>query len=58
VFELYEPVAQEAGVVLKLETDGPVMVYANRELISQALANLIDNAVKYADESAKHPRRW
>jgi signal transduction histidine kinase len=55
VFELYEPVAQEAGVVLKLETDGPVMVHANRELISQALANLIDNAVKYADESAKRP---
>jgi signal transduction histidine kinase len=55
VFELYEPVAQEAGVLLKLETDGPVMVHANRELISQALANLIDNAVKYTDEAAERP---
>lgn len=55
VFELYEPVAQEAGVLLKLEAEGPAMVHANRELISQAMANLIDNAIKYADESSERP---
>jgi signal transduction histidine kinase len=55
VFELYEPLADEAGVSLKLQTGGPVMVRANRELISQALANLVDNAVKYADEGAAEP---
>ena len=48
--ELYEPVAEEAGVDLQLEDAGPIMVRANRELISQALANLVDNAIKYADE--------
>jgi signal transduction histidine kinase len=56
VFELYEPLAEEAGVSLKLEAGTPVMMHANRELISQALANLVDNAVKYADEGAARPQ--
>ena len=55
VFELYEPLAEEAGVALVLKTCGPTLVRANRELISQALANLVDNAVKYADENAGKP---
>ena len=55
VFELYEPLAEEAGVALRLDAPGPVDMKANRELISQALANLIDNAIKYADEGAEHP---
>jgi signal transduction histidine kinase len=55
VYELYEPLAEQAGVALKLRSDGPLMVRANSELISQALANLVDNAVKYADESSEHP---
>ncbi len=56
VYELYEPLAEEAGVALRLDSDGPVMVRANRELISQALANLVDNAVKYASEGAARPQ--
>ncbi len=55
VFDLYEPLAEEAGVALKLAAGGPVMVRANRELIGQALANLVDNALKYADEGAGEP---
>ena len=55
VFELYEPLAEEAGVALRLDAKAPVMMRANRELISQALANLVDNAVKYADEGSDHP---
>jgi signal transduction histidine kinase len=48
VAELYEPLAEEKGLELKLEADGPAPVKGNRELISQAVANLIDNAIKYA----------
>jgi signal transduction histidine kinase len=55
VFELYEPLAEEAGVSLQLRTAGAVTVRANRELISQALANLVDNAIKYADEGVAKP---
>jgi signal transduction histidine kinase len=57
IYELYEPVAEEAGVSLKLENCGAIMVHANRELVSQALANLVDNAIKYSDEAVcGHPK--
>jgi signal transduction histidine kinase len=55
VFELYEPLAEEAGVKLRVDAKEPAMVTGSRELISQALANLVDNAVKYANESAPEP---
>jgi signal transduction histidine kinase len=47
VAELYEPVAEERGLVLKAEGDAPIMVRADRQLLGQAIANLIDNAIKY-----------
>jgi signal transduction histidine kinase len=47
--ELYEPLAEAKGLTLKVETDAPALVNGNRELISQALANLVDNAIKYAE---------
>ena len=55
VLELYEPVAEEAHVRLRLKGSGPVMVHAHRELVSQALANLVDNAIKYAGEGNADP---
>jgi len=48
VGELYEPLAEEKGLTLKVEAPEAVMVRGNRELVSQALANLVDNAIKYA----------
>jgi signal transduction histidine kinase len=48
VAELYEPVAEEKGLHLVVDAPGPVLVHGHRELISQALANLVDNAIKYA----------
>lgn len=47
VGELYEPLAEERGLALKVETEAPAPLYGNRELISQALANLVDNGIKY-----------
>ena len=46
--ELYEPVAEEAGLALTADIEPDVEVQGNRELIGQALFNLIDNALKYA----------
>ena len=48
VGELYEPLAEEKGIALKVDADVPAKVNGNRELVSQALANLVDNAIKYA----------
>ncbi len=47
VGELYEPVADEAGQQIILTAGGTVNLRANKQLIGQALANLIDNAIKY-----------
>ena len=47
--DLYEPLAEEKGIALKVEADTPAPVKGNRELVSQALANLVDNAIKYAE---------
>ncbi len=49
VAELYAPVAEEAGLTLACEAEDGLEVHANRQLIGQAVANLIDNAVKYAN---------
>ncbi|WOH84287.1 ATP-binding protein [Bradyrhizobium sp. BEA-2-5] len=46
IHELYEPLAEDDGMTLKVKAD-PTPVHANRELISQALANLVENAIKY-----------
>jgi signal transduction histidine kinase len=48
IAELYEPLAEEKGLALKVEAQGPITVRGNRELVSQALSNLVDNAIKYA----------
>jgi signal transduction histidine kinase len=45
--ELYEPIAEEKGLRLVCRADQPVPVQGNRHLLSQAAANLIDNAIKY-----------
>jgi signal transduction histidine kinase len=46
--ELYEPLADDRGLILKVEAPEAAPVRGNRELVSQALANLVDNAIKYA----------
>ena len=53
VGDLYEPVADEKGIALKIDAPAAAPVRGNRELVSQALANLIDNAIKYAGPSGK-----
>jgi signal transduction histidine kinase len=46
IHELYEPLAEDDGMSLHLKTV-PTPLHANRELIGQALANLVENAIKY-----------
>ncbi|MGB3416827.1 MAG: ATP-binding protein [Mesorhizobium sp.] len=48
VVELYEPVAEEAGVTVETAVEGSFTVRGNRELIGQALSNIVDNAIKYS----------
>lgn len=48
IFELYEPVVEEEGLTLEKGSLVPAVISGNKQLISQVLSNLIDNAIKYA----------
>jgi signal transduction histidine kinase len=54
IHELYEPLAEDKGLRLSVVAES-VAVHGNRELISQALANLVENAIKYGQTEASRP---
>ena len=56
VVELYEPVAEELGVLIEASGQGDATITANRELVAQALSNIVDNAIKYSAGSGEAPR--
>ncbi len=54
IHELYEPLAEDGGMTLNVKTESAPL-HGNRELISQALANLVENAIKYGKPVAAVP---
>ncbi len=50
VADLYEPLLDEAGTVLIADLSAAAPLSLHRELLSQAIANLIDNAVRHAGD--------
>jgi signal transduction histidine kinase len=55
VAELYQPIAEEEGGTLNVTLARGLNVLVDRQLLSQALSNLVDNALKYGvtDEEPK-----
>src|SRR5690606_2358038 len=47
LLEVYQPIAEEAGLALDGDIGQGVVIRGHRQLLGQALANLLDNAVKY-----------
>ena len=47
VAELYEPLCEDKGLEFSSELTSGLKLRGNREFIAQALANVLDNAVKY-----------
>jgi signal transduction histidine kinase len=45
--ELYEPLIEDAGGQLENTVTGPLVAAGSRELVGQAVTNLLDNAIKY-----------
>ncbi len=48
ICEIYQPVAEEIGMSIELGTEGEIAYCGNRQMIGRAVANLADNALKYA----------
>jgi signal transduction histidine kinase len=46
--ELYGPMAEERGFTLEIAARHLVTMPANRQLLSQGIGNLLENALKYA----------
>lgn len=55
VTDLYEPLAEQKGLILTIDAPEPLLIRGSRELVSQAVANLVDNAIKYtrSDQATK-----
>lgn len=53
VAELYEPVAAERDHRLELTVGGPLWILGDRDLLFQALTNLVDNAIKYSPPGSR-----
>ncbi len=48
---IYGVVAEERGIALKVEAPEAVPAYGDKAMIQQAIANLVDNAVKFSPEN-------
>jgi signal transduction histidine kinase len=53
VGDLYEPIAEDKGVTLRVEDADAVTVHGDRDLLFEAVANLVDNAVKFTPEGGR-----
>jgi signal transduction histidine kinase len=52
--EMYEPVAEEAGATIGYNPPArPAPLYGHRQLLAQALSNLIENAVRYGSSGGE-----
>lgn len=47
IAELYEPLCEDKQIDFRAELAGDLTVRGNREIVAQAVANILDNAVKY-----------
>jgi signal transduction histidine kinase len=50
VGELYDPIAEDKRVGLRVEAVDDATVHGDRDLLFEAVANLVDNAVKFTPE--------
>ena len=53
VGDLYDPVAEDRGVTLRVEAFDEATVHGDRDLLFEAVTNLVDNAVKFTPEGGR-----
>ena len=53
VGDLYDPIAENKGIILRVEAPDEATVRGDRDLLFEAVANLVDNAVKFTPEGGR-----
>ena len=53
VIELYEPLAEDANIALTLELSEDVKIRGDKDLLFQAISNLMDNAIKFSPANSE-----
>ncbi len=53
VIELYEPLAEDANIAFKLELNEDVGIQGDKDLLFQAISNLMDNAIKFSPANSE-----
>ena len=51
IIDLWEPLSEEKGIVLNNECKIDLYLAGNKNLLSQAISNLIDNSIKYGSDN-------
>jgi PAS domain S-box-containing protein len=51
--DLYDPIAENKGVILRVDASDGATVHGDRDLLFEAAANLLDNAVKFTPEGGR-----
>jgi PAS domain S-box-containing protein len=53
VGDLYDPLAENKGVILRVEASDEATVNGDRDLLFEAVVNLVDNAVKFTPQGGR-----
>ena len=53
VGDIYEPIAENKNIALRVEAPRPLVVRGDRDLLIEAVANLVDNAIKFTPEGGR-----
>jgi signal transduction histidine kinase len=53
VGDMYEPIAEDKGIALLIHSPQELSVYGDQDLLIEAVANLVDNAVKFTPAGGK-----
>jgi signal transduction histidine kinase len=53
VCDVYEPIAEDKNIELSVDVDRKLHVWGDRDLLFEAIANLVDNAIKFTPTGGK-----